>query len=58
LKHDAPVPNGTVIAGWPAKLDGMVQTSERYMANGSDVLAPKAKAVVGAVGLSNTSKER
>src|SRR5262249_22479740 len=36
----APVPNGTLIAGWPARGDGIVHTSERYMASGSSVFAP------------------
>src|ERR1700737_3457431 len=36
----SPVPKGTLIAGWPARLVGMVHTSERYMVSGSPVLAP------------------
>lgn len=33
----------------------MVATSLRYIAKGSSILSPKAKAVVGAVGLTRTS---
>ena len=51
----SPVPNGTLMAGWPASGDGMVYTSHRYMASGSSVLAPRVKATVGAVGVSSTS---
>ena len=39
-----PVPNGTLMAGWPARFDGIVQTSDRYMARGFSVLAPSGKA--------------
>ena len=46
----APVPNGTLIAGWPARFDGIVHRSDRYIASGSAVLAPSAKAIVGVVG--------
>ena len=36
--------------GSPARLTGMVQTSFRYIASGSSVLAPISKATVGEVG--------
>ena len=49
-RPSSPGPNGTLMAGWPARLDGMVHTSDRYMVSGSSTLAPRAKAVVGAVG--------
>ena len=45
-----PVPNGTLMAGWPARGDGIVYTSHRYMARGLSVLAPSGKATVGVVG--------
>src|SRR5579859_1894620 len=54
-RPSSPVPNGTLMAGWPARLDAMVQTSDRYMARGSAVFAPSRNAVVGAVGPSSTS---
>jgi hypothetical protein len=44
------------MAGWPARFDGIVHTSLRYIASGSAVLAPSGKAVVGEVGDSSTSK--
>ncbi len=56
-RPSAPVPKGTVMAGWPARLDGMVHRSDRYIANGSAALAPMAKAVVGVVADSSTSKD-
>ena len=31
----SPAPKGTLMAGWPARLDGMVHTSLRYMVRGS-----------------------
>ena len=43
------LPQGTEIAGSPARLAGTVRTSLRYMASGS-ALAPSSKAVVGDVG--------
>src|SRR5690606_29031659 len=46
-KPSSPVPNGTEMAGSPTRLLGIVQTSERYIASGSSVLAPSSKAVVG-----------
>ena len=49
-RSSSPVPNGTLIAGWPARLLGIVQTSERYIASGSAVLAPSWNATVGDVG--------
>ena len=55
-RPSSPAPKGTLMAGWPARLDGMVQTSDRYMVSGSPVLAPRGKAVVGAVGPSRTSQ--
>ena len=54
-RPSSPVPKGTEMAGWPARLDGMVHTSDRYMVSGSSVLAPSAKAVVGDVGDSSRS---
>ena len=54
----SPGPKGTLMAGWPARLLGMVQTSDRYMLRGSPVLAPSGKAVVGAVGPRSTSHRR
>ena len=54
-RPSSPTPNGTDMAGWPARFDGIVHTSFRYMASGS-ALAPSAKAVVGDVGDSSTSK--
>ena len=54
-RPSSPVPKGTEIAGWPARLEGMVHTSFMYMAIGSSTLAPRSKAVVGAVAPSSTS---
>ena len=51
----APVPNGTLIAGSPDRLDGIVYVSHRYMASGLAVLSPNGKATVGDVGVSSTS---
>ena len=51
----APVPNGTLIAGSPDRLDGMVYVSHKYMARGSAVLSPSGNATVGDVGVSRTS---
>ena len=45
------------MAGWPARFDGMVHTSDMYMANGFSVLEPNGNAVVGEVGDSNTSND-
>src|SRR5690606_38417509 len=50
-----PVPKGTDMAGWPARLVGIVQMSLRYMVSGS-WMASRANAVVGEVGDSSTSK--
>src|SRR5205807_2735811 len=49
-------PAGTETAQAPVRLVGIVHTSDRYMASGSDILAPSSKAVVGDVGASSTSK--
>src|ERR1700729_3442591 len=57
-RPSSPVPNGTLTAGWPARLEGIVHTSLRYIVSGSEVLAPSGNAVVGDVGESNTSKDR
>ena len=54
-RPSSPTPKGTDMAGWPARFDGIVQTSLRYMASGS-ALAPSSNAVVGEVGDSRTSK--
>ena len=51
-------PERHAIAGCPARLEGIVQTSLRYMVSGSAVLAPRANAVPGAVGEIRTSKDR
>src|SRR5262249_3068079 len=51
----APVPNGTLIAACPARLVGIVHTSDRYIASGSAALAPSSNATVGDVGDSNAS---
>jgi drug/metabolite transporter (DMT)-like permease len=48
-------PHGTVIAGTPARLAGIVKTSERYIAKGSPARSPIRKAVVGDVGETSTS---
>ncbi len=48
-------PTGMEIAGCPLRLEGMVHTSLMYIASGSWVLAPSAKAVVGLVGDTSTS---
>src|SRR5690606_10086107 len=53
-RPSSPAPKGTDSAGWPARLDGMVHTSLRYIASGS-ALSPKRKAVVGEVGDTRTS---
>ena len=47
----SPKPKGTDIAGCPARLEGIVHTSCKYICMGSAVLSPNGKAVVGAVGL-------
>ena len=54
-RPSAPVPKGTEMAGWPARLDGMVNVSDRYIDKGSSLLAPRAKAVVGVVGVISRS---
>ena len=51
----APTPYGTLIAGWPARLDGMVHTSDMYIANGLSAFSPALKAGVGVVGPITTS---
>src|SRR5690606_39030427 len=51
----SPVPKGTDMAGCPARFEGIVHTSFRYMASGS-AMAPSSKAVVGEVGESRTSQ--
>ena len=48
-------PQGIDSAGSPARLDGIVQTSERYIASGSWVRSPSRKATVGEVGETITS---
>ena len=53
----APVPKGTETAGCPERLEGMVQTSFMYIAIGSSTLAPRSKAVVGAVAPRRTSTD-
>ena len=49
-------PLGIEMPGMPASDIGTVQTSLRYIASGSAVLAPSAKATVGAVGVTTKSK--
>src|SRR5690348_11993800 len=49
-------PAGTEIAGKPARLTGTVNTSFKYMAMGSSIFSPTAKAADGAVGVSITSQ--
>src|SRR6202040_2570931 len=44
-------PTGTAIAGTPARLAGTVKTSFKYIAIGSSVFSPMAKAADGAVGV-------
>ena len=48
-------PAGTEIAGNPARLAGTVNTSFRYIAIGSSLCSPMAKAAEGAVGASRQS---
>src|ERR1700691_866458 len=45
----SPVPKGTETAGSPARLVGIVKTSERYIASGLLVFSPNLKATDGAV---------
>ena len=49
------MPNGTVMPGWPERLDGIVYVSQRYIASGLSVLSPIGNATVGDVGSSSTS---
>src|SRR5208282_2306093 len=44
-------PAGTEMPGSPAKFTGTVKTSFRYMAMGSSIFSPMAKAAEGAVGV-------
>ena len=44
-------PAGTEIAGTPARLAGTVKTSFKYIAIGSSVFSPIAKAAEGVVGV-------
>jgi len=44
--------------GSPARLAGTVNTSLRYMAMGSSILSPMAKAAEGAVGVNSRSTSR
>ena len=44
-----------LIAGSPARLTGIVQTSLKYMASGSLVRSPTRKATVGEVGETSRS---
>ena len=48
--------NGTLAAGWPARLDGMEHRSHMYIWIGSSTLEPKGKATDGVVGVNKTSK--
>ncbi|CAB4884551.1 unannotated protein [freshwater metagenome] len=49
------MPNGTLIAGCPTRLVGIVYVSQRYMASGLSPLDPNSNATVGDVGVSSTS---
>src|SRR5438270_3904275 len=49
-------PQGMFNPGSPAMHDGIVSRSERYMASGFSVRAPRGKATVGDVGDTSTSK--
>jgi hypothetical protein len=51
-------PHGIDKPGRPAMFDGIVSTSERYIASGFAVFAPSSKATVGEVGETRTSKSR
>src|SRR5438094_724359 len=51
----SPAPYGTLMAACPARLVGIVHTSDRYMASGSAALAPSSNATVGDVGESSAS---
>ena len=48
-------PEGTAIAGSPARFAGTVKMSDRYMASGSSTFSPSAKAAVGLVGITSRS---
>ena len=48
-------PHGTEMAAFPARLDGMVHRSARYIAIGSSARSPSGNAVVGVVGETRTS---
>ena len=48
-------PHGTESAALPARFDGIVQRSARYIASGSSVRSPIGNAVVGVVGETSTS---
>ena len=54
-RPSAPVPNGTLMPGWPVRLAGIVYTSHRYIASGLSPFAPNGKATLGDVGVSSTS---
>jgi len=49
-------PAGTDTAALPARLTGMVNTSDRYMASGSSTRSPIGNATVGEVGPASRSK--
>ena len=48
-------PQGIDSEGRPARLEGIVQTSDRYIARGSWTRSPSRKATVGEVGETITS---
>ena len=48
-------PHGTEMAALPARLDGIVHRSARYIAIGSSARSPIGNAVVGVVGETSTS---
>ena len=49
---------GTLTAGWPARLEGMLQTSHMYIWIGSSTLDQNGNATDGVVGVNSTSKLR
>ena len=49
------LPNGTLMAGCPARFEATVKRSDRYIVSGSPVFAPSSKAVVGVVAPNSTS---
>ena len=54
-KPDLSKPHGKLIAGNPAKLAGIVNKSDKYIAIGLLIFLPDPKAVVGEVGANKIS---